>query len=203
MTKLSRVFACAAVGVALVATTAAAGVETYEIDRSHSSIGFKIRHLLTKVPGAFRQYSGTVKIDPEKRDTVEVEATIDAASIDTDDTKRDDHLRNADFFDVPKFPKITFKANKLSGVNADRTKAKLEGELTIRDVTKPVVLDVEWYGTATDPWGNHKAAFAGTTTLNRKDFGIVWNKTLDAGGYLVGDEVEVEINIEATKKKGV
>ena len=107
------------------------------------------------------------------------------------------HDRTADVFDVAKFPKITFVGSKLIDVNADRTKGKLEGTLTIKDVSKPVVLDVEWYGIAKDPFGNEKANFSGKTTVNRKDFGIIWNKTLDAGGYLVGDEVVIEINVEA------
>ena len=162
---------------------------------------FKIRHLLSKVPGKFKQFKGTIAIDPVARDTVNVSATIEAASVDTDEPKRDDHLRSADFFDAGKFPNIMFTGGKLTDVNADRTKGKLEGTLTIKDVSKPVVLDVQWYGTATDPWKNQKAAFSGTTTLNRKDFGIVWNKTLDSGGYLVGDDVDVEISIEAQLPK--
>ena len=191
-----------ALALTLAATSAAqAGVNIYEADTVHSNVIFKIRHLLSKATGQFKKYSATVEIDPEKRDTVNVSATIDVASIDTDDAKRDTHLRGEDFFDVAKFPTITFTGNKLTGVNAERTKGKLEGTLTIKGVAKPVVLDVEWFGTAVDPWGNQKAAFSGTTRLNRKDFGIVWNKTLDAGGYLIGEDVDVEINIEAQLPK--
>lgn len=194
--------AALAAAITLFAVSAAtADVKTYEIDKDHSGVTFKIRHLLSKVPGQFNKFSGTVEIDPEKRDTVNVSATIDVASIDTDNQKRDDHLRSADFFDVAKHPTMTFKGEKLTDVNADRTKGKLEGTLTIHGVSKPVVLDVEWYGTAVDPWGNQKAAFSGTTRLNRKDFGIIWNKNLDAGGYLLGDEVDVEINAEAQLPK--
>lgn len=184
-----------------IASTAQAATTTYEIDRTHSSVLFKIRHLLSKTAGQFQAFGGTVTIDPDKRDTVDVSATIETASVDTDDAKRDNHLRGADFFDAAQFPKITFTGGKLTDVNAERTKAKLEGTLTLHGVSKPVVLDVEWLGTATDPWGNHKAAFSGTTKLNRKDFGMVWNKTLDSGGYLIGDEVEVELNIEAALPK--
>jgi polyisoprenoid-binding protein YceI len=200
MLKSRRLFVRSALALVLAASTASsayAEIITYEADKAHSNIIFKIRHLLSKTTGQFKDYKATVMIDPEKRDQVNVVAEIEVASIDTDEPKRDAHLKNEDFFDVAKFPKMTFTGSKLTDVNAERTKGKLEGKLTIKDVSRPVVLDVEWLGTAVDPWGNQKAAFSGETTINRKDFGIVWNKTLDAGGYLVGDEVEIEINIEA------
>jgi polyisoprenoid-binding protein YceI len=186
---------------ATMSSVAHADITTYEADKAHSNINFKIRHMLSRTTGQFKDYKAMVQLDPEKRDQVNVFAEINVASIDTDEPKRDEHLRSADFFDVAKFPKMTFTGSRLFDVNADRTKGKLEGKLTIRDISKPVVLDVEWLGTATDPWGNSKAAFSGTTKINRKDFGIIWNKTLDAGGYLVGDEVEIEINIEAAIPK--
>jgi len=206
MTKFRHPFGRTALVLALVtplalSASAFAAETTYEIDRAHSSIVFKVRHLLSKVPGRFKKFSGTIVVDADKRDTVNANASIDVASIDTDEAKRDDHLRSPDFFDVAKFPTITFKGSKLTDVNSDHTKGKLTGDLTIRDVTKPVVLDVEWFGKGKDPWGNEKIAVAGTTTLNRKDFGIIWNKTLDSGGYLVGDEVEIEINVEAQVPK--
>ena len=200
MSRSRSLFARSALALVLAATTATsawAGINTYEADKAHSSILFKIRHILSRTTGQFKDYKATVMIDPEKRDQVNVVAEINVASIDTDEPKRDAHLKNEDFFDVAKFPKMTFTGSKLTDVNADRTKAKLEGKLTIKDVSKQVVLDVEWLGTAVDPWGNQTAAFSGTTKINRKDFGIVWNKSLDAGGYLIGDEVEIEINIEA------
>ncbi|MFT5042026.1 MAG: polyisoprenoid-binding protein YceI [Hyphomicrobiaceae bacterium] len=183
--------------LSLAASPATADVVSYTIDNSHSSVQFKIRHLLSKTSGQFGTYEGTFTLDPDKRDSVSIEGNIDVASIDTRDEDRDKHLREADFFDVEKFPTITFKASELTDVNDDRTKGKLNGSLTMHGVTKPVILDVEWYGTTTDPWGNKKAGFAGFTTLNRKDFGIVWNKALDAGGFVVGEEVEIEIQIEA------
>ncbi|HEY2774141.1 MAG TPA: YceI family protein [Candidatus Binatia bacterium] len=183
--------------------TARAEVQTFEIDHAHSSVTFKIRHLLSTVPGKFKSFKGTIKIDPDKRDSVQVDATIDTASIDTDETKRDDHLRSPDFFDAARFPTIKFTGNKLTDVNADHTKAKLEGMLTMRDVTKPIVLDVQWLGMATDPMKNLKAAGTATASLNRKDFGIVWNKTMDNGGLLVGDDVSIEINVEAQIPKPV
>lgn len=194
-------FLALALGLA-AASAAQADVQTYEIDKVHSNITFKIRHLLSKTTGKFLQFSGNVAIDPEKRDSVKVQATIDVESVDTDDAKRDSHLRGEDFFNVAKNPTMTFTGGELTNVNADRTNGKLAGTLTLMGVSKPVVLDVDWLGTATDPWGNQKAAFSGTTTINRKDFGIIWNKTLDSGGYLIGDEVEIEINIESQLPKG-
>lgn len=192
-----RLVSTLALTAAVVFATSAAQAAVYKVDTSHSSVRFAVRHLLSKTTGEFGTFEGTIEIDPEKRDTVKVTGSIDAASIDTRDEDRDKHLRDEDFFDVAKFPKITFEAGTLTDVNDDRTKGKLEGELTMHGVTKPIVIDVEWYGTIADPWGNKKAGFAGTTTLNRKDFGIVWNKALDSGGFVVGDEVEIEINIEA------
>jgi polyisoprenoid-binding protein YceI len=182
----------------LVAVPAAtAEVMTYTVDKAHSTVGFKIRHLLSKTSGRFHDYEGTIKLDPEKRESVEVTGTIQVTSIDTDEDDRDEHLRNEDFFNVAKFPTITFKASKLTDVNEDRTSGKLAGEMTMHGVTKPIVLDVSWYGTVTDPWGNKKAGFSGVTTVNRKDFGIIWNKALDAGGVVLGEDVEVSIEIEA------
>ncbi|MFN2378201.1 MAG: YceI family protein [Candidatus Binatia bacterium] len=194
---LASRFALALAATLLAASTASAQVQTFEADKVHSNITFKIRHLLSKTTGLFKDYTATVEIDPAKREEVKVSAEIQVASIDTDDAKRDAHLRNEDFFDAAKFPVMTFTGGNLTAVNAERTKGKLEGTLTIKGVAKPVVLDVEWLGTAVDPWGNHKAAFSGNTTINRKDFGIIWNKTLDSGGYLIGEEVDIEINIEA------
>jgi len=198
--RLARTAIAAAIVIG-AASASIAATTTYEIDKAHSHITFKIRHLLSKTIGRFTQFGGTIVVDPDKRDSVKAEASIDVVSIDTDEPKRDNHLRGEDFFDVAKFPKMTFTGGKLSSVNSDRTRGKLEGTLTIRGISKPVVLDVEWYGTGVDPFGNQKAAFAGKTTLNRKDFGIVWNKTLDAGGYLVGDEVDIEITVEVQLPK--
>ncbi|MFN2375944.1 MAG: YceI family protein [Candidatus Binatia bacterium] len=181
-------------------STASAQQRTYSIDAAHSSVTFRVKHLLSNVVGRFGLFSGTVTIDPEARDSVSVEGVVESGSIDTDEKDRDEHLRSADFFDVARFPRITFKAGKLHDLNAERTKAKLSGTLELHGVSKPVTLDAEWLGTATDPWGNRKAAFSARTTINRKDYGIVWNKALDAGGFLVGDLVEIELNFEAEEK---
>ena len=206
MTKFRHPFGRTALVLALVApltlsASAFAAETTYEIDRAHSSIVFKVRHLLSKVPGRFKKFSGTIVVDPDKRDTVNATASIEVASIDTDEAKRDDHLKSPDFFDVAKFPTITFKGSKLTDVNSDHTKGKLAGELTIRDVTKPVVLDVTNVTPPTkDPGGNTRIGAQATTKINRQDFGIVFNKTLDGGGVLVGDEISITIDVEVIKK---
>jgi polyisoprenoid-binding protein YceI len=182
----------------LLAAAPAVRAETYDIDASHSQIGFRIRHLVSKVPGRFTKFSGTIDYTPGKPETWKVDATIDAASINTDHEKRDAHLRNADFFDVEKHPALKFKSTKVADVKGDS--AKLHGELTMLGVTKPVVLDLEVGGTAKDPWGNAKAGFTARGKINRKDFGMVWNKALDAGSVMLGEEVDVVLDVEAQAK---
>mgnify|MGYP001572349987 CR=1 FL=1 len=186
----------AAAIVAVLSTVARASV--YEIDPVHSQIAFKIRHLVGRVPGRFTTFSGTLSYEPGKPDGWKVDAAIDPASINTDNEKRDTHLKSPDFFDVGKCPAMGFKSTKVTDVKGDT--AKLHGELIMHCATKPVVLDLELGGSGKDPWGNQRAGFSARTRLNRKDFGIVWNKTLDAGGVMLGEEVDVVIDIEATLK---
>lgn len=186
----------AAAIVAVLSTAARASI--YEIDPVHSQIAFKIRHLVGRVPGRFTTFSGTLSYEPGKPDGWKVDASIDPASINTDNEKRDTHLKSPDFFDVGKCPAMGFKSTKVTDVKGDT--AKLHGELTMHCTTKPVVLDLELGGAGKDPWGNQRAGFSARTRLNRKDFGIVWNKTLDAGGVMLGEEVDVTIDIEATAK---
>jgi polyisoprenoid-binding protein YceI len=173
--------------------------DTYVIDKSHSEAGFQIRHLMSKVRGHFNDYAGTISVDPAKPESASVEFTIKAATIDTANEGRDKDLRTAKFFDVEKFPDITFKSSKVKGSGKD--KYDVTGTLTIRGVAKEVTLPVQFLGFAKDPWGNDRAGFSIDTTINRKDFGIVWNQALDNGGALLGDEVWVSINLETTKKK--
>ena len=172
----------------------------YDIDPAHSSVSFKIKHLsISTVMGRFDKFSGTVDLDPNNLKAIKTSAAIETASVDTDDTKRDDHLRGPDFFDAAKFPQMTFvsKEAKENGKN----KLAIAGDLTLHGVTRPVVLDAEFSGAVKDPWGGERAAFTASTTINRKDFGMTFNKTLDTGGLMVGDEVRIEIAIEAVKKK--
>ncbi|MEK7389307.1 MAG: YceI family protein [Elusimicrobiota bacterium] len=184
-------------GLALFISSAA-GAAVYDIDGSHSQVAFKIRHLVGRVPGRFLKFSGTITYDPAKPASWSVSATIDPASVNTDNEKRDGHLKNPDFFDTAQCATMTFKSSKVTDVK--ESTAKLHGDLTMHCVTKPVVLDLELGGSAKDPWGNERAGFSAKGKINRKDFGMVFNKVLDAGGLMLGEEVDVTIDIEAVAK---
>lgn len=170
----------------------------FDIDTGHSSVNFKVRHLVAKTTGRFEHFKGTVNYTEGKPADWKVSAEIEMASINTDNAKRDEHLKSPDFFNVQKNPKMTFVSTKVTDVKG--TKAKLHGNLTLNGVTKPAILDLEVMGTGKDPWGNTKAGFTATTKINRKDFGIIWNKGLDQGGVLLGDDVEISLEIEAQAK---
>lgn len=184
---------------ALILSSSALRAEVYDIDASHSQVGFRIKHLVGRVPGRFTKFSGTIDFTPGKPETWKVDAKIDPASINTDNEKRDGHLKAPDFFDVEKHPEMSFKSTKVTAVKGET--AKLHGDLTMHGVTKPVVLDLELGGTTKDPWGNQKAGFSATGKVNRKDFGLVWNKTLDTGSLMLGEDVEVSLDIEAQVAK--
>lgn len=169
---------------------------TWNIDPTHSSIGFSVRHMVfAKVRGQFRDFSGTVRLDPADLSSGTAVVEIDAKSIDTGVGDRDDHLRSAEFFDVEQFPKLRFAGSRMEHAGGDRY--RLHGELTIRDTTRPVVLQVEFAGTAKDPWGNTRAAFSAKTSVDRTDFGLRWNQVLEAGGVLVGDKIDIELEVQA------
>jgi polyisoprenoid-binding protein YceI len=185
--------------VAALAAVPALAADTYNVDKGHSEAMFTIKHLMSRVTGRFNDFSGTISLDPANPAQSAVEFTIGAASINTDNADRDKHLKSPDFFDVEKNPAITFKSSKITAAGKD--KYTVDGTLTLRGVSKPVSLPVEFLGFGKDPWGNEKAGFAIETTLNRKDYGIVWNKALDQGGYVLGDDVKVVINLETAKKK--
>ena len=170
---------------------------TYQIDNMHSSARFTVRHMMiANVSGTFDTVSGTIDFDPAKPESTKVQGWIDANSINTNVPERDKHLRSPDFFDIAKYPKITFVSTKPAEIDASKKSGKLEGALTIHGVEKPVVLEVTYLGAAKDPWGNQRAGFSARTTINRKDFGLTWNETLESGGLLVGDEIQVEIDAE-------
>lgn len=174
-------------------------MQTWTIDSSHSSVHFTVRHLVfAKVHGAFKTFSGELGFDEKSGDFAKVNATIDAASVDTGEEKRDAHLRSADFFEAEKFKTLTFASTK---IEKDGEGYKLHGDLTIHGQTKPVVLAVEALGRAKDPWGNTRAAFSATVSINRKDFGLVWNQVLDAGGLAVSDKVDITLDIQAIAKQ--
>ncbi len=169
------------------------------IDNSHSEIQFSAKHLMiSTVRGRFNTYTGTVEADEQNPTGATVDVQIDASSLVTGDEKRDGHLRSPDFLDVEKYPHITFKSTMVE--RTDETNGKLYGDLTIRDVTRPVVLDIEYAGQAKTPWGTTSAGFSAQTKINRKDFGLNWNVALETGGWLVGDQITISIELELVKQ---
>jgi polyisoprenoid-binding protein YceI len=180
---------------ALVSTALPSLAENYTIDPQHSQAGFSIRHMmLSNVRGAFSKVSGTVEYDPSKPAASKVNATIDMNSIDTHDAKRDEHLKSADFFDVEKYPTMTFKSTKV--VPHGKEGLTVTGELTLHGATKPVVLEVEGpTAELKDPRGAKRGASA-TTKIHRKDFGVSYNKQLDNGGVMLGEDVDVTLDVE-------
>ena len=170
----------------------------WNIDTTHSGIHFSVRHMVfAKVRGRFARWSGALRFDPDDLAHSSVEVEIDAASIDTGVEDRDNHLRSGDFFDTERFGKLRFRSAKVQAAGGDRY--RVHGELTIRDVTRDVVLDVEYAGQAQDPWGNTRAAFTATTSVNRADYGLTWNQVVEAGGVLVGERIDIELEVQAVK----
>jgi polyisoprenoid-binding protein YceI len=171
---------------------------TWNIDTSHSSIGFSVRHMVfAKVRGRFDSWNGALSIDDSDLAASSVEVEIDASSINTGTADRDKHLRSPDFFDVEQFPTLRFKSTKVEKAGDDRY--RLHGNLTIRDATHEVVLETQHGGQATDPWGNQRVAFTATTSVNRGDFGLKWNQVLEAGGLLVGERIDIELEVQAVQ----
>ena len=172
-------------------------VTNWSFDPAHSEIGFKVRHMMfSKVSGTFDTWDGDFQFDPDNPTEANAHIEIDAASIDTGNEERDGHLVSGDFLCVEEYPTIDFETTGVEKVGDGEL--RLDGELTICGITKPVSLDTEFHGKATDPWGAQRVGFTATTELDRKEFDITWNQTLDAGGVLVGDTIEVEINVQAT-----
>jgi polyisoprenoid-binding protein YceI len=169
---------------------------TWNVDVSHSSVGFVARHLMvTKVRGRFTDFAGTITVGEDPLQS-KVEATVQMLSVTTGDDGRDGHLKTNDFFDIEKYPTMKFVS---TGIKANGSDYTLTGDLTVKDVTKPVSFDLEFDGVATDPWNNTKAGFTAETEINRKDFGVDWNVALEAGGVLVGEKVKITLDIQATK----
>jgi polyisoprenoid-binding protein YceI len=170
----------------------------WDVDVGHSAIHFWVRHLvISKVHGRFAKWSGTIELDPQDLTRSSVEVKIDAASIDTQVADRDTHLRSPDFLDVAKYPELSFRSRKIEKAGEGY---RVTGDLTLHGVTRQVVLDAEFNGTAKDPWGNERSAFAAKTSLDRRDYGLTWNAALEAGGVLVGEKVEISLEVEAVKK---
>jgi polyisoprenoid-binding protein YceI len=173
--------------------------ERWEVDSSHSGIHFSVRHLvIAKVRGQFTRWSGSVQVPDGDFSRATVDVVIDASSIDTGVAQRDAHLKSADFFDVEQYPEVIFTARRVEPTGSGRL--ALIGDLTIHGVTRNVRFDVEQHGETKDPWGNQRAAFTATTAIDRKDFGLTWNQALETGGVMVGDRVDIEIEIEAVKQ---
>jgi polyisoprenoid-binding protein YceI len=184
-----------ALGVTLaLASSAAAKPQVFAIDPVHSRVGFTVRHFFTKVSGNFTQFQGQVSYDSDSPAGSGIRAEIDAASITTQNDRRDKHLKSSDFFDVEKFPKITFTSTKVTV--AEGGNLLVEGDFTMHGVTKPVTLTVSFIGSGLGGQGEMRAGFEATTRLNRKDYGVLWNRTLDQGGTMLGDDVDIAIAVE-------
>jgi len=183
----------------LLVTAPVTADEVFTIDRAHSEVSFRIRHMMSKVSGTFGDYEGTIDLSREQPEQSNVEFRIKAASIDTNNERRDTHLRSADFFDVEQHPEIVFRSTRIvpKGENA----FEVHGDFTMRGVTKAIVVPVTYLGEMKDARGRTKAGWEASAMLNRKDYGIVWNQTLDTGGFVLGDEVEVSINLQAAKQE--
>lgn len=181
-----------------VMASATAWATEYKVDRDHSHVGFTVRHIVSRVPGEFKDFSGEFNFDSQSPSNDKVKFVVQTSTISTDNEKRDAHLKSPAFFDVARYPTMTFDSTKVTSAGHD--KYRIQGKLTLHGVTRPVIFDVDYLGTAKDPWGNTRSGFTATTVLNRKDYGMVWNKTLDAGGLMVGDKVDVKLDIEAVEQ---
>lgn len=193
------VMVCLGVTLWLNPVSGQAETARYVVDPDHSIVEFKVAHMvISKTTGHFKEYSGFIDMDPEAGTVKTIEATIKTASVTTNQEKRDAHLRNPDFFDVEKYPTMTYKMKSYSKAGDGYSAI---GDLTLHGVTKEVTLTGNFNGVTKDPWGNTRAGFTAEGKLNRKDFGMVWNKALDSGGLVVGDEVWIKLDIECIKAK--
>src|SRR5262245_20773246 len=180
---------------ATTTTTTATNVRTFAIDKMHSEVLFQVRHLVTRVRGRFNDFSGTVIFAPHAPEQSSITFTIDAGRVDTSAADRDQHLRSEDFFGVEKHPTFTFVSSRVTRKSEERF--DVEGTLTIRGIAKAVTLPVTHLGEAKDPWGNTRVGFETELTINRKEFGLMWNAALETGGFLVGDEVKISVSAQA------
>jgi polyisoprenoid-binding protein YceI len=196
---ITFVFVLAAAFLILHSQESRAEAVVYDIDPDHSQVIFKVKHLgISNITGRFDLFSGSYSFDEENPANSSIETEIVASSINTNKKKRDDHLKSDEFLDVEKFPSITFKSKEVKGSGDN---LQIVGDLTIHGVTKEVTLDTDYEGSVTDPWGNKRSAFTASTEVNRKDFGMTWNKALEAGGFLVGDTIKIIIEVEGIQKK--
>lgn len=173
-------------------------LETFVIDPDHSEVGFSVRHLLSRTRGRFARFSGEIRLDRARPEGSNVTFEVDAASIDTRQSDRDAHLRSGDFFDVERYPVVRFTSERIAPIADDRY--RVDGTLELRGLTKPLTLEVSYLGVARDPWGNERAGFSTGTVIHRKAFGMVWNAALDNGGFVLGDDVTLTIDLETVRK---
>lgn len=173
-------------------------ISEWNVDKAHSDLTFRVRHMvIARVSGTFGEWDAHLRFDPDDPTASQVEVKVDTASVDTREPARDAHLRSADFFHVEEHPEMTFRSKRVDKLDEERL--QVWGDLTIRGVTKEVPLDLHYSGRLTDPWGNDRVGFEGRMDINRKDFGLVWNAPIETGGLLVGDTVEITIDLEATR----
>ncbi len=182
---------------ALLLAAPAIAADTYKIDASHSEVGFKVRHLVSRTPGRFTRFTGAILVDEKDLAKSSVDVSIDVASINTDNASRDGHLKSPDFFDAEKFPTITFKSTAVKEIS--KGILQVTGDFTMHSVTKPLTFTMASLGTVVSPMGT-RAGFEGTLKLNRQDYGVKWNKTLDSGGAMLSDDVDISLSIEAVKQ---
>jgi polyisoprenoid-binding protein YceI len=201
MKSTQRFFAFVFAITILVATQFFAQAQTaWSVDKGHSNVKFKVNHLVvSEVEGAFKSFAGTVKAKDDEFSDAQVEFTVDVASVNTDDEKRDSHLKGDDFFSAEKFPQMKFVSK--SWKKTGKKEVKITGDLTIRDVTKTVTFDASFGGVVKDPWGNTKAGFKASTTINRFDYNLKWSAAIEGGGLVVGKDVTIALNVELLKSK--
>jgi polyisoprenoid-binding protein YceI len=172
---------------------------SWQLDPAHSQITFSVRHMMiSNVHGRFENFTADVRADEEHPERSSIDVQIEAASINTREPKRDEHLRSPDFLNVQQFPHLHFKSTRIEAL--DDTHGRMYGELTIRDVTRPVTLEVEYAGQSKSPWGTTSAGFTAAAKISRKDWNLTWNVALETGGWLVGDEIKIEIEVELVKQ---
>ncbi len=195
---MSRRLGALCLVLSVLAAAPLVAADTYAVDKGHSSVEFRIRHFASKVNGRFSDFEGSIQADPAKPEASSVSFTIKTVSVDTNNGNRDNDLRSPNFFDAAKFPEISFRSSKMISTGKDQY--AVTGTLTMHGVSKEVTLPVTYLGSMKDPRGNERASFELNTKLNRKDFGIDWNKTLDSGSLMLSDDVDVTIDLETIKK---
>lgn len=184
-----------------MSTETQTGTTTWQIDPAHTQVEFTVKHMMfAKVRGGFESLEGHLEFDPDKPSDGSVRVVIDAASINTGQDDRDEHLRSADFLDVEEYPEITFESTAVEPKDGERF--AVTGDLTIHGTTREITLDAKLGGIGSDPWGNERAAFNAETRIDRRDFGLTWNQALETGGILVGEELRITIDVQATQDEG-